>query len=37
MGEMKQEMLITKIETNVEISADRFSQPPPKPAAEPAK
>jgi len=37
MGEMKQEMLITKIDTNVEVAADRFTQPAPKPAAAVAK
>ena len=32
MGEMKQEMQFTKVEANVDIAADRFKQPPPKPA-----
>jgi hypothetical protein len=37
MGEIKQEMLITKIETNIDVGADRFAQPAPKAAKEVAK
>ena len=37
MGEMKQEMQFTKIDVNVDLAADRFTQPAPKAKAEAAK